>query len=590
VGGLGAGTLNQQNVVTLFNAFTTTRAASQPITGACVTGSRFWDIGVRGDTSPTNHNGGTLNPAWSVLTSLSGGYGGNNNTSLNPTAVSQYCNGSRVPPELGAMGYQVPPGISDATVPNPIFHLTPAATVDEGNNWINISWGPLTMTNPVSGAQLGNYALASSSPAVDYVACASVTASGCQAAGEIVPAPTTDFYGNPRPDPAVPGRIDVGAIEYQHASTAPVPPTLTSITPSSGLRGTVVAVVLNGTNLIATTAVTVTPAAGIGVTITSVNSNTVTANFTIAVGAATTARTVTVTTPAGISNSVTFTVQGPTLTSITPTSGVRGTAVPVTITGTHLNGATAVSAGGAGVTIAASSIAVNAAGTSLTATFTIASNAAITTRNVTVTTPSGTTPVNAAVTFTVQGPTTASIAPTSGFRGTAVPVTITGTHLNGATAVSAGGAGVTIAASSITVNAAGTSLTATFTIASNAAISTRNVTVTTPIGTTPVNAAVTFRVQGPTTASITPTSATHPASGTINVAVTITGSDLTGATAVNTGGGGVSASAITVNSAGTSLTATFTVSSTATRTTRNVTVNTPNGTTPANAAVTFTVN
>ena len=46
------------------------------------------------------------------------------------------------------MGYQVPPGIADATVPNPIFNLTPAATVDEGNNWINISWGPLALTNP----------------------------------------------------------------------------------------------------------------------------------------------------------------------------------------------------------------------------------------------------------------------------------------------------------------------------------------------------------------------------------------------------------------------------------------------------------
>ena len=61
----------------------------------------------------------------------------------NPTVLSQYCNGSRVPPELVSLGYQVPPGISDATVPNPIFNLTPAATVDEGNNWINMSWGPL---------------------------------------------------------------------------------------------------------------------------------------------------------------------------------------------------------------------------------------------------------------------------------------------------------------------------------------------------------------------------------------------------------------------------------------------------------------
>ncbi len=88
------------------------------------------------------------------------------------------------------MGYQVPPGIADATVPNPIFNLTPAATVDEGNNWINISWGPLALTNPVTGAH----------------------ARQLRAGGRFVghqlhpvhvpptygPAPSTDFFGNPR--------------------------------------------------------------------------------------------------------------------------------------------------------------------------------------------------------------------------------------------------------------------------------------------------------------------------------------------------------------------------------------------------------
>ena len=54
-------------------------------------------------------------------------------------------------------------------MPNPIFNLTPAATVDEGNNWINISWGPLAMTNPVTNGTLGNYALAAGSPARNYV-------------------------------------------------------------------------------------------------------------------------------------------------------------------------------------------------------------------------------------------------------------------------------------------------------------------------------------------------------------------------------------------------------------------------------------
>ena len=91
VGSLGTGTLNQQNVVALYNAFTTTRAASQPTadattangtgviitggTGACVSrrsellGSRR----PRRHRDPTNHGAGlTLSPTYSVITSMHG--------------------------------------------------------------------------------------------------------------------------------------------------------------------------------------------------------------------------------------------------------------------------------------------------------------------------------------------------------------------------------------------------------------------------------------------------------------------------------------------------------------------------------------
>src|SRR5204863_44767 len=78
-------------------------------------------------------------------------------------------NGSCGPPENGGLGYQVPPGIADATVPNPIFNLTPAATVDEGNNWINMSWGPLSMVNPSTNVTLGNYGTAAGSSAINHV-------------------------------------------------------------------------------------------------------------------------------------------------------------------------------------------------------------------------------------------------------------------------------------------------------------------------------------------------------------------------------------------------------------------------------------
>jgi hypothetical protein len=73
VGSLGTGTLNQQNVVSLYNAFSGTRAASQTTTGACPAGASYWDIGVRGDTGPSNHASPvTLSPEASFLTSTSG--------------------------------------------------------------------------------------------------------------------------------------------------------------------------------------------------------------------------------------------------------------------------------------------------------------------------------------------------------------------------------------------------------------------------------------------------------------------------------------------------------------------------------------
>jgi hypothetical protein len=235
VGTLGTGVLNQQNVVSLFNAFTTTQAPSQPQadattangggviitggTGACTTAS-YWDIGVRGDTGPTNHSGsGTatpLVPAYSVLTNITGyNAAALHNTQANPTVAKQYCNGSRVPPELGTMGYQVPPGISDASVPNPIFNLTPGATVDEGNNWINISWGPLALSHPVTGAALGNYALAAGSPAINYIPLTNPSG-----------APVTDFFGNLRP--AGTG-FDVGAVEFGAAA----PTVAATLTPAT---------------------------------------------------------------------------------------------------------------------------------------------------------------------------------------------------------------------------------------------------------------------------------------------------------------------------------------------------------------------
>jgi hypothetical protein len=171
-----------------------------------------------------------------VLTDVSAasGYSGAalHNSGSNPTVLSQYCNGSRVPPENGGMGYYVPPGISDATVPNPIFNLTPAATVDEGNNWININWGPLSLSNPsvvrpagTNAPALGNYGPAAGSPVINYVPNTATTYAA---------APGFDFYGNAR---KTDGAVDAGAVEFGGAA----PTAALSVAPTSlafGNQGT----------------------------------------------------------------------------------------------------------------------------------------------------------------------------------------------------------------------------------------------------------------------------------------------------------------------------------------------------------------
>jgi hypothetical protein len=112
------------------------------------------------------------------------------------------------------MGYIVNPGTNETNAPVPIFNLTPSATVDEGNNWINMRWGPLALTHPVNGSMLGNYSPATGS---------SVINNGISLAVSGVAPPTTDFFGNQRTAP-----YDIGAVE-----TAGVINRSAAVTPAS---------------------------------------------------------------------------------------------------------------------------------------------------------------------------------------------------------------------------------------------------------------------------------------------------------------------------------------------------------------------
>ena len=123
----------------------------------------YWDIGVRGDTGPNNHSSGfTFTPRAVDSSPMQAAI-----LEANAGFRSQLgIQSDRCPPVLqrfasaagGLVGrglVQVPPGTNEANVPVPVFNLTAGATVDEGNNWINISWGPLSMTSPVYGGCTG---------------------------------------------------------------------------------------------------------------------------------------------------------------------------------------------------------------------------------------------------------------------------------------------------------------------------------------------------------------------------------------------------------------------------------------------------
>jgi hypothetical protein len=119
----------------------------------------------------------------------------------------------------------------------------------------------------------------------------------------------------------------------------------------------------------------------------------------------------------------------PVVAGISPAAGDFGATVPATITGTNLNGASAVSFSGTGVT---ATIGSGGTSTSVPVSISIAANAAAGLRTVTVTTPQGTSVPFSGFTVGLV-PVITSFTPASGGAGT--NVTISGNNLGSATEV-----------------------------------------------------------------------------------------------------------------------------------------------------------
>ena len=158
-----------------------------------------------------------LTPDHSILTALLGPNGYDNgraNLAVDPATVSAYANGNRKPSPF---------------VPGFTTLIDTAATSDEGGNFIDIRYGPLTLWNclnpdgtvksPQSAANcplFGDYHLAAGSPAIN-------TGAPRTASNGV---PTVDFDGLARPAAA----IDIGADEFAAVVVPPPPVVLPTLT------------------------------------------------------------------------------------------------------------------------------------------------------------------------------------------------------------------------------------------------------------------------------------------------------------------------------------------------------------------------
>jgi hypothetical protein len=84
--------------------------------------------------------------------------------------------------------------------------------VDEGNNWVNLRWGPLALANPADNAVLGNYGLTSGSSAINHIP----AAGNSQPDGAFTLAPGLDYFGNQR---KTNNAVDAGAVEFAGGTT-----------------------------------------------------------------------------------------------------------------------------------------------------------------------------------------------------------------------------------------------------------------------------------------------------------------------------------------------------------------------------------
>jgi len=151
----GSGNESQQNIIAL------TPQLNQTATGQCPGGASYWDVGLRTDdlAAGTVPAGTQLTMANSIFTSAPGVVGATTSRrvtrrSSRSSAMVRACRRRTARPN----STRRPAGASTRRLDAPkrrvsrrcscFNNITPAATVDEGHNWLNLTYGPLTLSRP----------------------------------------------------------------------------------------------------------------------------------------------------------------------------------------------------------------------------------------------------------------------------------------------------------------------------------------------------------------------------------------------------------------------------------------------------------
>ena len=301
---------------------------------------------------------------------------------------------------------------------------------------------------------------------------------------------------------------------FAPASTVP---SVTSLSPSSGINSGGTSVTITGTNF---TGVTEVQFGGVEATSFTINSST---SITAVAPGGNGTVDVQVFSPNGVSqysSADLYTYVSPvTVTGLSPSQGVAVGGNSVTITGTDFSAGATVMFG----STPATNVVVKSS-TSITVTAPAGSN----TVNVTVTTYQGTSATNSADVYTYElSPTVTGVSPSSGTTAGGTSVTLSGTGFVSGMKVDFG----STAGTSVVVSSA-TSATVKSPSNSSPDGGVVSVTVTTTDGTSPINSNDQYTYVSPVTVTGLSVHTGPPAGGT---SVVITGTDFSGATAVKFG-------------------------------------------------------